>query len=88
MNEKISYISKLLNLPEKIISLVLYTYMAETLHQCAINGTAKSIFGMLKLDDEYNLSLESTSNIETFENVDIKAILDLVTYGPDNPIFS
>ena len=88
MNEKVSYISKLLNIPEETISLVLYTYLAETLQQCVINGSAKSIFGIIKIDDEYNLSLEPGSNIEMFEKSHINAIFELVKNGPDKSILS
>lgn len=88
MNERISYLSKLLNIPEETISLVLYTYMAETLKQCVNTGSARSIFGTLKLDEDNNLQLIPDSNTDMFEKSDIEAILHLIIHGPNKSIFS
>mgnify|MGYP006958177035 CR=1 FL=1 len=58
MQNKVKLIAEALNLPESTVCLVLYSYLAETTQEIVEEGSAKTLFGEMYLDENNQLQLQ------------------------------
>lgn len=89
MQNKVRLIAEALNLPESTVCLVLYSYLAETVQEIAVEGEAKTLFGKMFLDENNQLQIERNKFglIELLDKKDIKQIYKICKDGPDYSIF-
>lgn len=89
MQNKVRLIAEALNIPESTVCLVLYSYLAETVQEIVEDGSAKTLFGEMKLDENNQLQLEKKKFglIELLNKKDIKQIYKICKDGPDFSIF-
>ena len=89
MQNKVRLIAEALNLPESTVCLVLYSYLAETTQEIVEEGSAKTLFGEIYLDEANQLQLKKKKFglIELLDKKDIKEIYKIVKNGPDYSIF-
>lgn len=89
MQNKVRLIAEALNLPESTVCLVLYSYLAETTQEIVEEGSAKTLFGEIYLDEANQLQLKKKKFglIELLDKKDIKEIYKIAKNGPDYSIF-
>lgn len=89
MQNKVRLIAEALNIPESTVCLVLYSYLAETVQEIVEEGTTKTLFGEMKLDENNQLQLEKKKFglIELLDKQDIKEIYKICRDGSDYSIF-
>lgn len=89
MQNKVKLIAEALNLPESTVCLVLYSYLAETTQEIVEEGSAKTLFGEMYLDEANQLQLKKKKFglIELLDKKDIKQIYKICKDGPDFSIF-
>lgn len=89
MQNKVKLIAEALNLPESTVCLVLYSYLAETTQEIVEEGSAKTLFGEMYLDENNQLQLQKKKFglIELLDKKDIKEVYKIVRDGPDYSIF-
>lgn len=89
MQNKVKLIAEALNLPESTVCLVLYSYLAETTQEIVEEGSAKTLFGEIYLDEANQLQLKKKKFglIELLNKKDIKQIYKIAKDGPDFSIF-
>jgi PHD/YefM family antitoxin component YafN of YafNO toxin-antitoxin module len=82
-------IAEALNLPESTVCLVLYSYLAETTQEIVEEGSAKTLFGEMYLDENNQLQLQKKKFglIELLDKKDIKEVYKICKDGPDYSIF-
>lgn len=89
LQNKVKLISEALSIPESTVCLVLYSYLAETTQEIVEEGSAKTLFGEMYLDENNQLQLKEKKFglIELLDKKDIKEIYKIVKNGPDYSIF-
>lgn len=89
MQNKVKLIAQALNLPESTVCLVLYSYLAETTQEIVEEGSAKTLFGEMYLDENNQLQLQKKKFglIELLDKKDIKEVYKICKDGPDYSIF-
>ena len=89
MQNKVKLIAETLNLPESTVCLVLYSYLAETTQEIVEEGSAKTLFGEMYLDESNQLQLQKKKFglIELLDKKDIKEVYKICKDGPDYSIF-
>ena len=89
MQNKVRLIAEALNLPESTVCLVLYSYLAETTQEIVEEGSAKTLFGEIYLDEANQLQLKKKKFglIELLDKKDIKEVYKICKDGPDYSIF-
>lgn len=85
LQNKVKLIAESLGIPESTVCLVLYSYLAETTQEILEEGSAKTLFGEMYLDEENQLQLKKKKFglIELLDKKDIKEIYKIVRDGPD-----
>ena len=85
MQNKVRLIAEALNLPESTVCLVLYSYLAETTQDIVEEGSAKTLFGEIYLDEANQLQLKKKKFglIELLDKKDIKEVYKICKDGPD-----
>ena len=85
MQNKVRLIAEALNLPESTVCLVLYSYLAETTQEIVEEGSAKTLFGEIYLDEANQLQLKKKKFglIELLDKKDIKEVYKICKDGPD-----
>lgn len=85
MQNKVKLIAEALNLPESVVCLVLYSYLAETTQEIVEEGSAKTLFGEMYLDEANQLQLKKKKFglIELLDKKDIKEVYKICKDGPD-----
>ena len=89
MQNKVKLIAEALNLPESTVCLVLYSYLAETTQEIVEEGSAKTLFGEIYLNENNQLQLKKKKFglIELLDKEDIKEVYKICKDGPDYSIF-
>lgn len=89
MQNKVKLIAEALNLPESTVCLILYSYLAETTQEIVEEGSAKTLFGEIYLDENNQLQLKKKKFglIELLDKKDIKEVYKICKDGPDYSIF-
>lgn len=92
-DEVITRISEILDMPKEKVLAVLYTYYIETLHRCIIDpqNQTKCIYGMLYLDDNNKLQVDSITPVKDKKLVgesDLFQMLQIIGQGPGYNVFS
>ena len=76
LQNKVRLIAEALGIPESTVCLVLYSYLAETVQEIAEEGSAKTLFGEMYLDEENQLQLKK-------KKFGLIELLDKTKYGKD-----
>lgn len=89
LQNKVKLIAESLGIPESTVCLVLYSYLAETTQEILEEGSAKTLFGEMYLDEENQLQLKKKKFglIELLDKKDIKEVYKIVRDGPDFQIW-
>ena len=86
---KIKTIAEDTNLPEWKVASVLYSYLSWCLEEFLLDGSSKTIFGELKVDENQRLNLQHDKEglIALLGKSDIKMLRKICEQGPDFKIF-
>lgn len=86
---KIKTIAEDTKLPEWQVAMILYDYLSWCLQEILINGSSKTLFGELKLDENQRLNLQQDKEglINLLDKSDIKMIRKICEEGPYFKIF-
>lgn len=89
LQNKVKLIAEALSIPESTVCLVLYSYLAETTQEIVEEGSAKTLFGEMYLDENNQLQLKKKKFglIELLDKKDIKEIYKIAKNGPDFQIW-
>jgi hypothetical protein len=86
---KIKSISEDLGLSETQVALVIYDYMCYCLQEALIDGETKTVFGILKINENNRLDLQTDKRglIDLIDKRDLKIIRKIAENGPNTSIF-
>ena len=86
---KINQLSKELSLPDYVVAMVLYNYLAICCQEIITEGSSHTVFGEMRLNDNDILELVPSKFglIDLLNKKDIKIIRKIVEMGPDTKIF-
>lgn len=86
---KVSAISRRLNINDATVSMVLYLYLTDCLQEALLDGSSKTIFGTLKLNEKSRpvIEVDKEGLISLLNKKDIKLIQKIVEFSTDAKIF-